>query len=295
MGMEINEIIGKNLSSLRKEHGLTQREVAVKLDFSDKSVSKWESGESMPSVDVLVKLASLFGVKLDYFVTEEHSAEQVAQKVEEKPQKPVSRYRYSRVIISMLSILSVWIAATCVFVFVQPTSPDIWIVFVWALVASSAMAIVFNSIWGPVGYTFLFVSLFIWFSLGAIYLQLLLCGTSFWQLFLLGIPLQLGVVLSATLILKNKRKDPATIRARREYLKEKALQRKAKQQALMEHKKQQKEEQKRKNKEERLLKKQQKQNKNEQPTSPPEEKTQPLETKEETTETQKQPQASHKT
>ena len=42
--MEINEIIGKNLAQLRKEKGLTQREVAVKLDFSDKSVSKWESG-----------------------------------------------------------------------------------------------------------------------------------------------------------------------------------------------------------------------------------------------------------
>ena len=63
--MEISEIIGKNLAELRKAHGLTQREVAVKLDFSDKSVSNWASGESLPSIDVLVKLAELYSVKLD--------------------------------------------------------------------------------------------------------------------------------------------------------------------------------------------------------------------------------------
>lgn len=266
--MEINEIIGKNLSELRKSKGLTQREVAVKLDFSDKSVSKWESGESMPSVDVLVKLAHLFDVKLDYFVTEEHNTSQIVEQKEE-PQKPASRYRYSRFTISLLSILFIWVAATCVFVFVQPVYTNIWIVFVWALAASSVMAIIFNSIWGPAKYTFIYISCLIWFTLGAIFLQLVLAGFVFWQLFLLGVPLQIATLLSASLIFKTKKKDPATIRAKREYQKEKALQRKAKKQALLEKKQQQKD----KHKKEALEKKEQKKLEKESSKSDKENKT----------------------
>lgn len=244
MPMEINEIIGKNLADLRKQNNLTQREVAVKLDFSDKSVSKWESGESVPSVDVLVKLAELYKVKLDYFVTETHTEEQKVEPEIKEPEKAVSRYRYSRLIISLMAILLVWVAAVCVFIFVQQTYTGVWIAFVWALVASLVMAIIFNSIWGKPKHTFLFISLLIWISLGAIFLQLVLVNVIFWQLFLLGIPLQIIVILCATLTLKNKRHDPATIRARREYQKEKALKRKEKRQAVLTQKQQQKEKKK---------------------------------------------------
>ena len=65
MPMEINEIIGKNLAELRKAHGLTQREVAVKLDFSDKSVSKWESGETVPDIAKCDRLAGFYQIKMD--------------------------------------------------------------------------------------------------------------------------------------------------------------------------------------------------------------------------------------
>ncbi len=234
--MEINEIIGKNLAQLRKEKGLTQREVAVKLDFSDKSVSKWESGESMPSIDVLYKLGQLYEVKLDYFVTEEHTAEQ-----HEQPKEPIttpSRYRYSRLIISLLSILVLWIGAVCLFIFTQDVLSNMWIAFVWAIPASFIMAIIFNSLWGKVAHTFVFISLLIWTGLGAIFLQLVLLDNIFWQVFILGVPLQLATILCATLVLKNKAHDPATIRARREYKKELALKRRAKRQQKAEQQKQ---------------------------------------------------------
>ena len=242
--MEINEIIGKNLAELRKAHGLTQREVAVKLDFSDKSVSKWESGESMPSIDVLVKLAELYSVKLDYFVSEFHDETQTQP--EPEPQKPVSRYRYSRLIISLLCILVVWIVAVCVFIFTQNLVEFMWMVYVWALVLSLLMAVVFNSIWGKKRDTFVILSVLIWCALTAIYLQMMLLGNNFWQIFLLGIPLQLGTILWASLLLKNKSHDPATIRAKREYQKEKALKKKAKQEARAEHKREQQEAKKQK-------------------------------------------------
>lgn len=229
--MEINEIIGKNLADLRKKNNMTQREVAYKLDFSDKSVSKWESGESMPSVDVLCKLAKLYSVKLDYFVTEEH--ENNEDVVEEAPApvpviQNVSRYRYSRLIISLLSILVVWLAAVCLFVFTQQDIPVMWVVFIWAIPASFVLAIIFNSLWGKVSHTFVYISLLLWTALGGVFVQLVLCDIIFWQVFLIGAPLQLAVVLAANLVLKNKSHDPATIRAKREYKKEIGQKRKEK-------------------------------------------------------------------
>lgn len=229
--MEINEIIGKNLAELRKKNNMTQREVAFKLDFSDKSVSKWESGESMPSVDVLCKLAKLYNVKLDYFVNEEHEKDEDVV-IETPDEKPVvqctSRYRYSRLIISLLSILVLWVAAVCVFVFTISSIPTSWISFVWALPASFILAIIFNSLWGKVQHIFVYISFLLWTTLGALFVQLVVCDVVFWQIFLIGVPLQLAVILSASLILKNKSHDPATIRAKREYKKEMGEKRKEK-------------------------------------------------------------------
>lgn len=231
--MEINEIIGKNLAELRKKNEMTQREVAYKLDFSDKSVSKWESGESMPSIDVLCKLAQLYNVKLDYFVTEEHdSQEDVAEQTPPAPEpqtKPASRYRYSRLIISLLSILVVWVAAVCLFVFEQANIPTMWIAFVWAIPASLVLAIVFSSIWGKPVHLFIVISAFIWTILGAIFVHLVIYNVIFWQIFLIGAPLQIAVLLTAALTLKNRSHDPATIRAKREYIKEVGQKRREKQ------------------------------------------------------------------
>ena len=79
--MSINVIIGKNLSNLRKQAKLTQLELAEKFNYSDKSISKWEAGDSMPSIEILNQLAKFYNVTLDYLVTEEH-IEQPAQQNE---------------------------------------------------------------------------------------------------------------------------------------------------------------------------------------------------------------------
>ena len=58
---------------------LTQLELAEKINYSDKAVSKWERGESIPDVTVLMTIASLFGVTLDFLVTEHAEPEIVAE------------------------------------------------------------------------------------------------------------------------------------------------------------------------------------------------------------------------
>ena len=62
---DLKLIVAKNITELRKQHGMTQLQLAEKLNYSDKAVSKWERGESVPDVAVLVEIAELFSVRLD--------------------------------------------------------------------------------------------------------------------------------------------------------------------------------------------------------------------------------------
>ena len=66
---EINKKIAKNLSYYRKSANLTQAELAEKINYSDKSVSKWESGNGAPDIYILMQLADLFGVSLNDLVS----------------------------------------------------------------------------------------------------------------------------------------------------------------------------------------------------------------------------------
>ncbi len=64
--METKDIIAENITDLRKKGQLTQAELANKLGFTDKAVSKWERGLSLPDAPTLKKLAELFQVDVDY-------------------------------------------------------------------------------------------------------------------------------------------------------------------------------------------------------------------------------------
>lgn len=66
----LKPIIAKNISNLRQQNNLTQGDLADKLNYSDKAISKWERAESIPDVAVLKKIADLFDVTLDYLVSE---------------------------------------------------------------------------------------------------------------------------------------------------------------------------------------------------------------------------------
>ena len=65
---DIKAIIAKNITALRQNHKMTQIELAEKLNYSDKAVSKWERGESVPDISVLKQIADLFGVTVDYLL-----------------------------------------------------------------------------------------------------------------------------------------------------------------------------------------------------------------------------------
>ena len=69
---DLKGIIAKNIIDLRRQNGMTQAELAERLNYSDKAVSKWERGESVPDIAVLKSIADIFSVTVDFLITAEH-------------------------------------------------------------------------------------------------------------------------------------------------------------------------------------------------------------------------------
>lgn len=186
---ELKDIIAENLINLRKANKLTQLELAEKLNYSDKAISKWERGESLPDIAILKQLADMYGVGVDYIVSKQ-------------TEEAKSKYRMPRpelnnkLIITLLACLSIWLLATILYInFKIMFNQYYWIIWIWALPASSIILIVFSSIWGKKQLILLSVSSLIWTLILSVYLQFL--QYNLWSLFLLGIPAQLATALCA--------------------------------------------------------------------------------------------------
>ena len=208
---EINQRIAKNLITYRKSAGLTQAELAEKINYSDKSVSKWESGNGVPDVYTLIQISKLYGVTLNDLVGEE--APIITQ------QKPKTSTGL-RTLITLLSSGIVWLVAILVFVMLQilkPDGGDWWITFLYAVLANVIVLLVYACIWKWRVLCALSISAIIWVSLTCIYLtvrSLLVYADAqygaLWLLFLLGIPLQILEIFwesFRSLLRRQKRKS----------------------------------------------------------------------------------------
>ncbi|MBO7217274.1 MAG: helix-turn-helix transcriptional regulator [Clostridia bacterium] len=190
---DLKPIIAKNITELRVAAGMTQIELAEKLNYTDKAVSKWERGESVPDVSVLLRVAELFDVKLDYLVRE-HAKKRTINEL------AIDKLR-NRGLITGISIVLVWLVATVLYVSTDIAAvPPIyrWLVFVWAVPASSIVWLIFNSIWFNKKINYIIISVLVWSALAGTYLTLLVFGIdvfNIWILFFLGIPAQIIILL----------------------------------------------------------------------------------------------------
>lgn len=138
---DLKDIIAHNLVRLRQQAGLTQLKLAEKLNYSDKAVSKWERGESIPDLRVLIQLAELYNIKVDDIITEHPEGEV----------KPKINLRKQRILIVLLSVGLVWFIATGVFAalyFWRVTEQYAWLSYIIAPFASAVVLTVFSGIWG---------------------------------------------------------------------------------------------------------------------------------------------------
>ena len=197
---DIKSVVANNISELRQSNGMTQIELGEKLNYSDKAVSKWEHADSMPDIAVLVEIANLFDVSLDYLIKEHNVTEETDE------QKKV--LDFNRGIITGLSILTVWFVVVLAFVLLSLIWNKMeykWLCFVYAGPVSCIVWLVLNSKWFHTKRNFLIVSLLMWSTLVSVHLSLFLIGINAWQIYLLGIPGQI-IILLWSFIKKNPKK-----------------------------------------------------------------------------------------
>lgn len=203
--MELKSIVAKNLVDLRKNAGFTQIEIAEKLNYSDKAVSKWERGESLPDVETIKKLADLYSVSVDAILREQKDITKRIHKYALTPSQ--------RMLIILISVGLVWAVATTVFsvlCWVDVDSLAASYSFIIALPITFIVIIVFNSLWGKVWINLLAASALLWTTALCIYLLVSLSYR--WLCFIVPIPLQVVLIFFyglkiLNLEIRKKRKE----------------------------------------------------------------------------------------
>ncbi len=195
----LKPVIAHNIALLRTNLGITQLELAEKLNYSDKAVSKWERGESLPDISVLKEIADLFNVTVDFLLSEDHP--------QSTPElKNNSTRKRNHGFITGMSILLVWLVAAIAFVILDSIIGPAQICllpFLYAIPVTFVVWLILNSVWFNRRRNFLIVSMLMWSSLGVIYFTLLFLNLNIWLIFILGIPGQAIIYMWSMLRFKS--------------------------------------------------------------------------------------------
>lgn len=193
---ELRKIVGNNLAELRKRKGLTQLELAEKFNYTDRAVSKWENGDTLPDLEVLYQLCEFYGVTLDYLTHEDNS-------IYVKDTREELSF-VNKVSIVCLSISFVWFLATAIFVISLLRHVDpLWQAFVWAVPASALFMTFFNRRFFHRRIAFFILwSIFTWSLIASVYLTLL--SMNIWPIWIIGIPVQATLFFWLNIKIKPK-------------------------------------------------------------------------------------------
>ena len=187
MKNDIKTTVASNLIALRKSKGLTQADVANALNYSDKSVSKWEHADSLPDISILSALADMYGVTLDY-LTHEDAEEQLA-------------YVNGKLTIEILAVTIILLCSTVAFVYgycFREVQYVFWQAYLWAIPASSILLLYFNRVWHKnILASIILKSILLWSLLLCIYLQFF--DYKLWMIFIIGVPIEAIFILSGNL------------------------------------------------------------------------------------------------
>lgn len=202
---DIKPIIAKNITALRQGAKLTQIELAERLNYSDKAVSKWERAESIPDITVLKAIADMFQVPLDYLVRENPELPVVQEEPDQTPRK-----KRNHKVITALSILLVWLIAAAVFVILdmaEVATKMHFLAFAYAVPVSMIVWLVMNSIWFIRRHNYLIISLLMWAVIGCVVLTLMCVGLNVWKLIILGIVGQVIIATWSKMQYRQKKKE----------------------------------------------------------------------------------------
>ena len=192
--------IGANIAAQRKLAGLTQAGLAEQLNYSDKAVSKWERGESMPDILTLIQLSELFAISVNDLLADPNELPGNPGKLEKAmsqvSEKALKRKANKNVILGLSTTL-VWFVALLIFVVISSFGlPSSWISFFYAVPVTAIVLLSLRSAWRDYRWNRVLISCIVWGFLVSIYATLLVfLRFNMWKLFLLGIPGEIAIFL----------------------------------------------------------------------------------------------------
>ncbi len=199
-GEKLKYLIGANIAAQRKRLGLTQAELAEKLNYSDKAVSKWERGDSIPDVLTLALLAEQFDITVNDLLSDPNALPEntgaVQQAMGKVVEKTLKRKANRNIILGLSSIL-VWFVALFFYVVISSCGvPYSWLSFIYAIPADAIVMLSLRSAWHDFRWNRILISAIMWGAILSIFMTLIiLLHINFWKIFLLGIPGQAAILL----------------------------------------------------------------------------------------------------
>lgn len=196
--VNIKQNISANLAYYRKTNNFTQLQLAEKINYSDKAISKWERGESIPDIYTLKVLADLYKCKVDDFL---------------KPKTKKKQFIYkNKLIVSLLSIGLVWLITSIVFMVwnligesLNLSNVPYWLTWIYGLLSSFIVGLVFANIWWNRLTRCIFVSGIVISSSLIIFLHLTLANIkNGWLVWVVGATFEVLVILWFSLTKKKK-------------------------------------------------------------------------------------------
>ncbi|MBQ6878367.1 MAG: helix-turn-helix transcriptional regulator [Oscillospiraceae bacterium] len=184
---DLKVITASNIINLRTAKGMTQAELGELLNYSDKSVSKWERAEAVPDAYVLKKMSEIFGVTVDYLLNS-HDGWEPPESFKE-----AERGFHSKVI-TAIAIFGIWTLAFLIYIVGWLLESNWWLIFIYALPVSLITHLVLNSVWERGKNNRHIIYGLVASVFATIYLTFLSYNP--WQILLLIIPAELIVFLS---------------------------------------------------------------------------------------------------
>ena len=187
----VKQAIARNITELRLLNELTQAQLGEKLNYSDKTVSKWERGESTPDVEVLIALSELFGVSLDVLVSENGIADKT--EVDSKRRKSYN-HRAIMLIVESSVILAALFAFIITSLIIRRSAFQI-LYFVYAVPVMLMLELILNSVWFNPRRNYYIVSALMWSVIAAIYISFMYFKIDVGLIFFLGIVGQTVIII----------------------------------------------------------------------------------------------------
>ena len=197
---QVKARIGANIAYYRKQAGLTQAGLGEKLNYSDKAVSKWERGESIPDVLTLMQLASVFESTVDALLGDVNALPDNPSTLEramnQVSEKALKRKANKNIILALTTTL-VWFVALLAFVVLSTLDiPYSWLAFFYAVPVNAIVLLSLRSAWHDFRWNKALISAIVWGTLASVYASIwAFLDFNAWKIFLLGIPGQIAIFL----------------------------------------------------------------------------------------------------